>query len=124
MVLTLKQLNLVIFLLGGKFDKTFGNDQCADIGVKKYKDVAKCTTACKNYDQCTAVNYCKNYECVFRKCGSPLPEPTGPGTGGCIGYASAGNEYVKKENKLSWECHTRDPSLVGQIKIVVKLQAY
>ena len=29
---------------------------------------------------------------------------------------------VEEENKLSWECHTRDPSLVGQMKTVVKLQ--
>ena len=89
-----------MFFSGGKFDKTFGDDQCANIGIEKYKDVAKCTNACKKKDQCTAVNYCSdNDECSFRKCGSPLPKPTGRSTGGCDGYASAGTEHVKKEKQ-------------------------
>ena len=84
-----------IFFLGTEFDKIFKDNQCPDIKIKKkINDLSKCMNLCTKDDKCTAVNYCPDKECVFRKCASPIPEPSGvPASvsgGGCKGYISAG----------------------------------
>jgi len=59
--------------------KIWNNDQCKFLGAKtKVTTAEKCKAECKNKEGCTAINYSPNVQggdCIFRKCGIPVPEP-------------------------------------------------
>jgi len=61
-----------------KTSKIWNNDECKFIGAIRGVTAEKCKSECKNKQGCTAVNYAPKVQggdCVFRKCGIPVPAP-------------------------------------------------
>ena len=64
--------------------KYWGDSQCANIGGTR--NLVECQEECLAKEGCTAFNfYVVNKNCVFRACGSNVPQPSSPESN-YIGY--------------------------------------